>query len=421
MMSSEKIRISWDDVQDPQIDLRLKQQQTLERAQQHYEQRVDPQFQHIQAPSPPSRRSLWSSGLLAVILFGLAGGIVAWGLTEIAGLAEDSIQDGYELFVTDIQHIRNQMLRGEITRSEATGRILALSEKLKDNPYVQILMDSSLDDAQRDARLDARREIDRRADKMRQMLFFSIIAVAIAVSISIAEPVLGRNPRGIVCNGLLALLLGAGGGVLVSLFINTLYQSLGGGERDNLPRQIFARAMGWAVLGLFLAVAPGIILRSWKRSAIGLVGGFCGGLLGGLLFDPIGLGTGSAVASRFCAIATIGVVTAAGTALIEQVAKTGWLRVATGLIAGKQFILYRDPTQIGSSPQCEIYLFKDPQIAPRHALIHRVSGGFDIEDCQTTSSTFVNGQVIQRSRLRSGDQIQIGSSCLSFQEKSGTS
>ena len=32
-----------------------------------------------------------------------------------------------------------------------------------------------------------------------------------------------------------------------------------------------------------------------------------------------------------------------------------------GLIAGKQFVLYRDPTYIGSAPNCHVYLFKDPQ------------------------------------------------------------
>ena len=62
-------------------------------------------------------------------------------------------------------------------------------------------------------------------------------------------------------------------------------------------------------------------------------------------------------------LVAIGVVTALATALVENAAKTGWLRVLTGLIAGKQFILYRNPTYVGSSPDCEIYLFKDKLVA----------------------------------------------------------
>jgi pSer/pThr/pTyr-binding forkhead associated (FHA) protein len=79
-------------------------------------------------------------------------------------------------------------------------------------------------------------------------------------------------------------------------------------------------------------------------------------------------------------------------------------------------VLYRNPTIIGSSPQCEIYLFKDPQVGPRHAAIH-VGRGFEIEALQPGCGTFVNGQAVSRTRLRNGDQVQIGSTTFVFQEK----
>ena len=161
----------------------------------------------------------------------------------------------------------------------------------------------------------------------------------------------------------------------------------------------------------------GVVLKNWKRLGIGLAGGFLGGLIGGLLFDPISFVTNSAVQSRFVAIVAIGVFAGLGTGLIETAAKAGWLRVVAGLIAGKQFIIYKNPTYIGSSPQCEIYLFKDPQVGPRHAAIHSIAGGYEIEDLQSPTSTFVNGRSIVRTRLRSGDQVQIGGTILQFQEK----
>ena len=108
---------------------------------------------------------------------------------------------------------------------------------------------------------------------------------------------------------------------------------------------------------------------------------------------------------------------ASATALVENVAKSGWLRVLTGLIAGKQFILYRNPTYIGSSPDCEIYLFKDRQVGPRHAAIHLVRGGFELEDLPLGAATLVNGKPVSRMRLRHGDRISIGSSSFLFQEK----
>jgi hypothetical protein len=178
-----------------------------------------------------------------------------------------------------------------------------------------------------------------------------------------------------------------------------------------------ARAVGWAILGVFLAVAPGLTLRSGKRLFIGMAGGFLGGMIGGMLLDPVGLVIQSAWASRLIAITAIGVVAGAGSGWIEAVAKTGWLRVVGGLIVGKQFVLYRNPTLIDSSPQCEIYLFKDPQIDPQHAAIHTVPGGFELEDLRSQTGTFVNGRPVSRARLRNNDQIQIGATTLSYQER----
>ena len=71
--------------------------------------------------------------------------------------------------------------------------------------------------------------------------------------------------------------------------------------------------------------------------------------------------------SRLIALLAIGVVAGLATGLLENVVKAGWLKVTSGVIAGKQFILYRNPTYIGSSPDCQIYLFKDTQVGKRHA------------------------------------------------------
>ena len=79
------------------------------------------------------------------------------------------------------------------------------------------------------------------------------------------------------------------------------------------------------------------------------------------------------------ALVAIGVVAGGCTGLIENAAKTGWLKVTAGLIAGKQFILYRNPTFIGSGPECQIYLFRDPKVGRRHAAVHLVPGGIELE------------------------------------------
>jgi pSer/pThr/pTyr-binding forkhead associated (FHA) protein len=100
--------------------------------------------------------------------------------------------------------------------------------------------------------------------------------------------------------------------------------------------------------------------------------------------------------------------------LVEQWTKTAWLLMKAGPLAGKQFVLYRNPTVIGSTPKAEIYLFKDDAIEPRHALIHNRGGRFEIEDQGTPDGTYVNGIPIRKQTLQTGDQIVIGKTVLEF-------
>jgi pSer/pThr/pTyr-binding forkhead associated (FHA) protein len=150
---------------------------------------------------------------------------------------------------------------------------------------------------------------------------------------------------------------------------------------------------------------------------VGLAGGLIGGIVGGLLFAPVAKLTGNEIVSRAIATAAIGLGAGLATGFIENVAKTGWLQVTAGFIAGKKFILYRASTSIGSDPGCHVYLFNDPHIGRRHAAVHLVPGGFDLEDLPLGSRTLVNGRPVKRVRLRNGDRIQIGGTTFTFQEK----
>jgi hypothetical protein len=182
-------------------------------------------------------------------------------------------------------------------------------------------------------------------------------------------------------------------------------------------RPIAARAATWAILGLFLALGPALVLRSAKRLIIGLVGGLVGGLIGGLLYQPIVRWSGSDNLAILAALVAVGLLSGMATGMIENAAKGGWLKVTRGLIAGKQFILYRNPTYIGSAANCEIYLFKDRRIGRRHAAIRQVPGGFELENLPLGEETFVNDRAIARTRLFNGDRIRIGGTEFSFQEK----
>lgn len=423
-MADDKIRISWEELSQAEVDTIIKRQELLARAQEHYVP-ATPAPAQLLAP-PLSGKGLWFSTLLYMPLFGAIGGLIGWAAGEIVLQAIPDHLSTFQKAENEVKAVILKVERGQLTAESATRQIEEIEARYADNPYWQILVDPALnalpehDSAQvRDARILARRPKDEFTSWLRQLLWFSVLGIGLSMCLSIADHAMARNTRSALINGSTGVALGALGGLIVGLFINHLYRAMLG-DTPELARQILARGVGWAILGLFLAIAPGVVLVNWKRLLIGLAGGFLGGLVGGVLFDPIVSVIANDTFSRLVAIVAIGLVAGAGTGLIELATKTGWLRVTGGLIVGKQFVIYKNPTLIGSSPQCEIYLFKDPQVGPQHAAIHQGPGGFDIEDLRSPTGTFVNGQRVSRQRLRSHDQIQIGRTTLQFQERQRT-
>lgn len=416
-MNGERIRISWDDMRSVEVDDGVARQRAWQQASEPPPVAPLPRLKYQpskdQSPTVSPRNPISYLGL-----FGIAGALLAWLGGEIAFAAYTDPMVVFQDVMLQADQIHDRRRRGEISATEAEQQFDSLARQHESNPYVRILVDPSLSDDARPARLEERTLHDVVPRFLQQLVFFVIAATALGGTLSIAEPVMAGNGRACIVNAAFGIAAGLFGGLVVSLFVNKLYQGLGGGMGvADSSQQMIARSIGFGVLGVFLSIGPGIVLRNPKRMGIGIAGGLLGGLIGGALFDPLHLLTGSASVSRCLAFLAIGGLTGAATGLLEQALKTGWLQVTQGLIAGKQFILYRNPTTIGSSPECEIYLFKDPRIASRHAAINRAGTSFEITDLNSTSGTFVNSQPVTRARLRTGDQVQIGDTCFVFQER----
>ncbi len=428
-----RLHIEWDDLNTRRVDQRLKEQAALERNRR--QAAMDPLSATTSAlaaedaaagrPAPSDgsrrRRGLLTHPAVALALFGLLGGLLAWA----AGYALQQGQPDLRAeAVTHMQTVRTYLdraRRGEMSQTDAAAGIASLREAYADNPYFAAETDPKLSDDQKDAALTAvdRQQWGRRF--LADVLSFGLSGMLIAACLSAAEPVLAGNRTAAVVNALVGATAGLVGGVVVSLFIQRLYRALSTGTGLTVDgvdlRPNLAHAVSWGVLGLFVTIGPGLVMRNGKKLAIGLLGGLVGGLVGGAAFDPI-FNHFNAGVSRLVALVLIGVVAGAFTGLIEHAARTGWLRVTAGLIAGKQFILYRNPTFIGSGPECPIYLFRDPQVGRRHAAVHAVPGGFAVENLPLGGDTLVNGRAVNgRSRLRSGDELQVGGTRFRFQEK----
>jgi serine phosphatase RsbU (regulator of sigma subunit)/pSer/pThr/pTyr-binding forkhead associated (FHA) protein len=73
-------------------------------------------------------------------------------------------------------------------------------------------------------------------------------------------------------------------------------------------------------------------------------------------------------------------------------------------------------TLIGRDPVCDL-LLRSPQASRRHAMIIFSGGIYYLEDLDSTSGTFLNGQrIVHRRRLTAGDQIELAGLTLQFQD-----
>jgi hypothetical protein len=413
--ADEKIKIAWDDLNTRKVDQRLREQEALARNRKQAE--LNPVTAQVERPG---KSSIWYNSLFLMSAFGLLGGLLAWGGGEILRFREDPKATA-QIEMREIGDLAHRADIGQMSPADADNTIETLRTAYISNPYFAILSNTTITKYQKDERL---RDLDKRESLknfIANLLSFGLCGMLIATCLSIAEPMVDRNLAGSLINGIAGAALGLIGGVIVSFFVEELYNALlvNGADSSGVSyQQVLARSVTWGVLGLFLMVGPGIVMRNAKKLLIGMIGGLLGGLVGGALFDPVAAATGGNThVSRLVALIAIGVVAGLGTGLIENVAKSGWLKVTAGLIAGKQFILYRNPTFIGSGPECQIYLFRDPKVGRRHAAVHIVPGGFDLQNLPLGAETKINGKLIERARLHNGDVIQIGNTSFRFQEK----
>ena len=81
--------------------------------------------------------------------------------------------------------------------------------------------------------------------------------------------------------------------------------------------------------------------------------------------------------------------------------------------AGEHFLLEKEQTSVGRSPDCDVFL-DDVTVSRRHALVVRRDGQFFIEDKGSLNGTFLNRRRIESGPLEDGDELQIGKYKLTF-------
>ncbi|MEO6923147.1 MAG: FHA domain-containing protein [Bryocella sp.] len=248
----------------------------------------------------------------------------------------------------------------------------------------------------------------------------SIVAL-MCVGFSISESLVERSTRKALVRAGIALPLGLVLGFVFDLIANGVYGiglafcHAAGAQTFHNPAVWVVRGIAWMVFGAAGGVVYGIIGKSMRKTGYGALGGALGAGLGGVVFDPISFATHGGATSRAVGFGLLGLATGIAMGLVESALKDRWLYVTAGPLAGKQFILYKQHTTVGSSQECDIYLFKDPDILPNHATLE-VKGSRT--HLTANGMVYVAGQPVRGVRvLESGSVIQLGRYGFRYQEK----
>jgi hypothetical protein len=262
--------------------------------------------------------------------------------------------------------------------------------------------------------------VDSPGGHLSNFLLIPSVVAFMCVGFGIAESVVERSPRKAALRGLLSLVLGFVGGIIFDLVANMVFSILKaivvelGVHTNRNPAFWIARGLAWMVFGVAGGIIYGLLDKSGKKIRYGILGGVIGAGLGGMIFDPIAMATKIGGPSRAIGFALFGLATGVAMGIVESALKDRWLYVAAGPLAGKQFILYKPVTMIGSSQQADIYLFKDQSIQPQHATIElRGSQTF----LHAAGQVYVSGQPSRNRALNSGDLVQIGKYAFHFRER----
>jgi len=240
----------------------------------------------------------------------------------------------------------------------------------------------------------------------------ALIGFSIGFFIGITEGALTLNPVQLAKAGLFSGLLGLAAGAIGLPLSEWLFQSVGAG--------IVGRILGWAVFGLLIGLAEGVVGKSqvWK----GMLGGVIGGALGGLLLESVHNWLKDPLVGKAVGLLLLGAAVGAFISLMVVLLSRAWLEVTSGKLKGTEFILDKfmkkggPAIAIGSSALKSEIVFPDPDIAPQHAMLTSDGIYFALKD-MSMSGTFINNKRIERMQLADGQRIRMGNTELVYHEK----
>ncbi len=305
--------------------------------------------------------------------------------------------------------------------NELTGLFIGLVDKYGDTEKYGTALATDDVEGLSESTSEAVGVIQDSASRLSSAIWSALIALFIGLFLGLGEGVYygskGKTVRYMLIGAGLSIVIGFISGYIAQV----LYSDLLDLEASMFVSSL-VRALGWSVMGIGVGAAIGLIKPDKRRVRLCIVGGFAGAAIGGFVFnyisDAVSTGaTDTGIVSRGIGIVIMGLLVGLGIGLLEQFAKTAWLKVVRGEFEGKEYLVFGGVTSIGNNGRNTIVLFKDKLVGPNHCDIVLEGNRYMLIDKGTSMGTVVNGRRVEKHVLRRGDAIAIGNSVLVFNTK----
>ncbi|MBI5568984.1 MAG: hypothetical protein HY914_03480 [Desulfomonile tiedjei] len=182
---------------------------------------------------------------------------------------------------------------------------------------------------------------------------------------------------------------------------------------------IMARSLTWGLIGLSIGVGVWVAGGGKAKSLGATSGALVGGIMGGMLFDPIQellqvISIEAPWGSRITGFALEGGVAGFMAGVATGIVSSGRVAVLSGPLSGRVFLLDSRPRSIGSSQSCDLMLGGDPLVQSIHLVIHKAGFAMELQCASPEAVTTVNHRVTWRTSLLDGDRIKVGKTELAF-------
>jgi hypothetical protein len=240
----------------------------------------------------------------------------------------------------------------------------------------------------------------------------SLLGLVAGYVFGAAEGIAISEPRKAALTGLLGAAIGAAAGAAATLGASAALIAIAnaaGVERAQTVGILLpaSRVVAWALVGAVVAAVEGLRTFAVRRTVAGLVGGFVGGLLGGLGLEVLIRVIDNPVLGRAAGFLVLGASVGFFLGEFERRFSFARLRVLTGPLRNKEYVLSRRRTTIGSGLASQVYLRAYPKAESRHAEI--LESGGDMRITTSLGDIRVNEKQVNGERyLKYQDVIELG-------------